>query len=113
MDICTSAWIARVCELNDNFRSSFRGGQVLLTDSVAALPDMVKASALEKVATFNQFTNANDPLGIHDYGWFEHCNRVVLWRLHTYNLALDGFSPDPSDPTATRRILFIGLAQDW
>jgi hypothetical protein len=47
MDVLTNDKVARIREINDNFRNSFRGGQALLTASIAELPDMVKASALE------------------------------------------------------------------
>ena len=55
-------------EANDAFRNSFRGGEVVLTASVAELPDMVKASALQLVADFNDFNEDNDPHGEHDFG---------------------------------------------
>ena len=45
--------------------------------SVAELPDMVKASALEKVASFQDFNEENDPHGEADYGSFDHCDREV------------------------------------
>src|SRR5881392_4028967 len=38
--------------LNDAFRTTFSGGKVMMTAGVNALPDMVKAAALQKVAEF-------------------------------------------------------------
>lgn len=40
---------ARIRDLNDAFRKTFAGGKMVMTASVAALPDMVKASALGPV----------------------------------------------------------------
>jgi hypothetical protein len=42
--------------LNDVFRKKFAGGKMVMTESVAALPEMIKVSALVKLAEFNDFT---------------------------------------------------------
>jgi hypothetical protein len=113
MDITTPDKIDRIRELNDNFRKSFRGGQVLLTASVATLPDIVKAAALEQVTQFEAFNEENDPYGEHDYGSFDYCNREFWWKIDYYDLGMQSASPDPADPQKTKRIMTIGLAQDW
>jgi hypothetical protein len=43
--------IARIRELNDAFRRTFSGGRVMLTCGVDALPDLIKARALQLVAS--------------------------------------------------------------
>ena len=43
-----TAKTARIRELNDAFRRSFSGGKVTMTAGVYALPDMLKAAALQK-----------------------------------------------------------------
>ena len=58
----------RIRELNDAFRSTFAGGNVVMTAGVDALPDMVKAEALKQAATFDDFTEDNDPHAEHDFG---------------------------------------------
>ena len=52
----------KIALLNDAFRRTFSGGKVTMTAGVYALPDMVKAAALQKAATFDEFTDDNDPL---------------------------------------------------
>ncbi len=74
---------------------------------------MVKASALEKVATFNDFNEENDPHQERDYGSFDHCDREFWFKIDYYDLKLEMASPDPADPAVTKRIMTIGLAQDW
>src|SRR5262245_20715316 len=54
---------ARIRELNDVFRTTFTGGQVVATSGVAILPDMVKAQAFLTVTKFDQFSQDNDPYG--------------------------------------------------
>jgi hypothetical protein len=55
MEVLLEKEVARIRELNDAFRTSFRGGQILLTEGVASLPPMVIASVLQKVAEFNDW----------------------------------------------------------
>jgi hypothetical protein len=58
----------RIRALNDAFRRTFAGGKVTMTAGVYALPDMVKAAALQKAATFDEFNEDNDPHSEHDFG---------------------------------------------
>ena len=61
----------RIRVLNDNFRSTFIGGQVVMTAGVADLSLGARAHVLAKVQTFVEFTADNDPHGEHDFGSFE------------------------------------------
>ena len=54
--------------LNDNFRSTFVGGQVVTTAGVAELAVDTKARLLLAVHSFSEFTSDNDPHGEHDSG---------------------------------------------
>jgi len=56
MEIATAEQAGRIRELNDAFRKTFAGGKMVMTASVAALPEMVKTSALVKLAEFDDFT---------------------------------------------------------
>lgn len=55
----------RIRALNDAFRTTMTGGQVLMTAGVNALPSDVKAIAVRRVATFADFRPDNDPHGEH------------------------------------------------
>jgi Protein of unknown function (DUF3768) len=100
-------------ELNDNFRKTFAGGKMVMTASVAALPEMVKASALVMLSEFNNFTRENDPHGEHDFLTFEHCNRTFFWKCDYYNANMDGESEDPADSEKTIRVGTLMLAEDY
>ena len=76
-----TAKTARIRELNDAFRRTFAGGKVTMTAGVYALPDMVKAAALQKAATFDAFTEDNDPHGEHDFGSFELCRDTTFQEM--------------------------------
>src|SRR5690349_4945801 len=87
---------ARIRDLNDAFRTTFSGGKVFVTTSVAALPDMVKAAALQQLAAFDEFTEDSDPYGEHDFGAFELCNRKFFWKIEYYDPAYGAGSDDPA-----------------
>jgi hypothetical protein len=104
---------ATIQRLNDAFRTTFAGGKMVMTASVAALPEMVKSSALLKVAEFKDFTPDNDPHGEHDFLSFEHCNRTFFWKCDYYNKEMDGGSENPADPDKTTRVGTLMLAEDY
>ena len=103
----------RIRELNDAFRRTFSGGKVVMTAGVDALPDMVKAAALQKAATFDQFNEDNDPHGEHDFGSFELCGRKFFWKIDYYDRDMQYGSEDPSDPSQTTRVLTVMLASEY
>jgi hypothetical protein len=88
----TKERVAEIRRLNEQFRTTFRGGQILLSASVAELPDMVRASALEKIATYNDFNQENDPHQERDYGSFRPLRPGILLqnRLLLFGIG-DGF----------------------
>ncbi len=104
---------ARIRDLNDAFRKTLIGGKMVMSASVAALPDPVKASALAKVAAFDDFTPDNDPHGEHDFLSFELDDHTFFWKCDYYNKEMDGGSEDPADPDKTTRVGTLLLAQDY
>ena len=103
----------RIRELNDAFRRSFSGGKVMMTAGVDALPEMVKAAVLQKVAAFEEFTEDNDPHCEHDFGSFELLGRKFFWKIDAYDRELKYGSEDPSDPENTIRVLTIMLSDEY
>ena len=113
MDIESKDRIARIRELNDAFRRTFSGGRVMVTCGVADLPEMVKAKALQLVASFDEFTEDNDPSGERDFGSFELVNRTFFWKIDYYDEHCEFGSEDPSDPKRTTRVLTLMLASEY
>lgn len=103
----------RIRVLNDNFRSTFIGGQVLMTAGVSELAMDVKANALLMVRSFNDFTRDNDPYGEHDFGFFEVAGDTFYWKIDYYDANCRYGSEDPSDPEKTTRVLTIMLASEY
>jgi hypothetical protein len=104
---------ARIRDLNDAFRSTFSGGNVVMTAGVDALPDMVKAAALQKAAKFDKFNEHNDPHGEHDFGSFELCGRRFFWKIDYFDRSMEYGSDDPSDPEKTTRVMTVMLASEY
>ena len=104
---------ARVRVLNDNFRSTFIGGRVVMTQGADALPIDTKARVLLAVQSFNEFSADNDPHREHDFGSFEGEGETYFWKIDYYDRNLEFGSPDPADPTKTTRVLTIMLAMEY
>ena len=99
----------KIALLNDEFRTTFSGGKIMMTAGVNALPDMVKAAALQKVADFQEFSDDNDPYGEHDFG----VSRKFFWKIEYYDKRCEFGSDDPADPEKTTRVLTIMLAEEY
>jgi len=103
----------RIRVLNDNFRTTFVGGQVVMTAGVAELSMDMKARILLRVQTFSAFSAKNDPYGEHDFGSFTHRGQRYLWKIDYYNERCEMSSEDPTDPTRTTRVLTIMFAEEY
>jgi len=103
----------RIKHLNDALRMTLRGGRVLLTVGVNALPDDLKALALQRTRTFTDFSKDNDPHGEHDFGSFELAGQTFFWKIDYYDERCEYGSQDPSDPSKTTRVLTLMLASDY
>ena len=93
--------------MNDNFRSTFVGGRVVMTQGVTELPLDVRARLILAVQSFSNFTKDNDPYGEHDFGEIELGGDHYLFKIDYYALDLDGGSENPADPEKTARVLTI------
>ena len=107
---------ADIAALNDAMRRAgpFAGtGQWMTTQGVAIKGCAFAQTALRRVMAFDDFTADNDPYGEHDFGSFEINGLRLFWKIDCYDLALEYGSPDPADPTVTRRVLTIMLASEY
>ena len=104
---------SRIRVLNDNFRSTFIGGQVVMTQGVNALPIDTKARLILTVQRFGEFSAENDPHREHDFGSFEVKGEKYFWKIDYFAPDMDGGSEDPADPEKTMRVLTIMQAEEY
>jgi hypothetical protein len=103
----------RIAALNDELRTTGRGGRIVVTRGVAALGEDFVRRALEAVRAFSTFTEDNDPHGERDFGSFELEGQRLFWKVDYYDQEERGGSPDPADPAVTSRVLTILLAEEY
>lgn len=99
--------------LNDRFRRTFIGGQVLMTSGVSSLPQSELITLMNLVRTFNAFNGNNDPYGEHDFGKIDLNGTAYFWKIDYYDVDLECLSPDPTDETVTRRVLTVMRADEY
>ncbi len=102
-----------IATLNDNFRKSFIGGQVLLTAGIAAMSSEDKANIVSMVQNFNDFTEDNNVYGERDFGSFDYKGEKILWKIDYYDLNHKYMSEDPSNPDITNRVLTIMTVYEY
>ena len=99
--------------INDNFRKSFIGGEVLLSAGISAMNLEDKANIVALVQNFDNFTPDNNPYSENDFGTFDYKGNKILWKIDYYDLNHKYMSEDPANPDITNRVLSILLAEEW
>ena len=103
----------RIRALNDELRKNLIGGLALITPGVAALGQEAVERIVKTLAVFDDFCEANDPYGEHDFGAFELDGHKLFFKIDYYDTNLTYHSPDPSDPAVTERVITIMLAEEY
>lgn len=104
---------ARIRALNDLLRIRHRRGVVMITAGVKELGSVAVRRILHRVAIFNDFTPANDPRGVRDYGSFLFEGHRIAWKIDYYDPTLTGGSYDPADEEKTSRVLTVMLIEEY
>ena len=74
-----------IATLNDKFRRSFIGGEVLLSAGIAAMSSEDKANIVSLVQNFDNFNEGNDPYGEHDFGSFDYKGDKIFFKIDYYD----------------------------
>lgn len=104
---------ARIAELNDNLRQTGRGGHIVVTCGVMALAGFDTAELMAALSKFDDFDDANDPYGEHDFGGVDLWDAELLWKIDYYAHDTAYGSPDPADESVTNRVLTVMLAKEY
>ncbi|MGE0093765.1 MAG: DUF3768 domain-containing protein [Alphaproteobacteria bacterium] len=110
----SKARTVEIQKLNDMLRRHWVGGEIVITRGVSELVGgALVGDVLYTMASYDDFSPANDPHGEHDFGVFEEHGNKFFWKIDYYNLSKDGHSPDPADPHVTCRVLTLMLASEY
>jgi hypothetical protein len=104
---------ARIAALNDELRRNFAEGLAVMTPGIAALGAEAVARIVKTIAVFDDFCHANDPYEEHDFGDFDADGQRVFFKIDYYDESLSYHSPDPADPSVTKRVITIMLAEEY
>ena len=99
---------AQIIALNDQLRTTFKGGRVQMTPGVYELDDRLRGRALAALASYRSF----DPESEHDCGVFIFAGFAFEWRIEYRSADGTGISPDPADPDQTLRVLTLYAVDD-
>ena len=113
MTATTESKTGLIRELNDAFRHTFVGGAVMITSGVEAMPPDQRRSLLQKVRSFDAFTEDNDPHAEHDFGAVDEGGERYFWKIDYYDRDTEHGSPDPTDAAVTTRVLTIMCADEY
>jgi hypothetical protein len=102
-----------IARLNDQLRKTMRGGHIMLTRGVRALPGFSASELARALAAYDTFDVDNDPHGERDFGDIELSGATLLWKIDYYDQRLQYASPDPADPRQTVRVLTVMLESEY
>lgn len=73
----TTGRSAIIAELNDQLRTTFLAGRVMLTEGISSLPSDVVAALLTKVRTYDRIEHSFDPADLADVRTQQNQRRAV------------------------------------
>jgi uncharacterized protein DUF3768 len=104
---------ARIRALNDQLRQHLTGGTAVITPGIAALGPEAVERIVKTIAVYDDFCHANDPYEEHDFGSFEADGHMIYFKIDYFDESLTYHSPDPADPSVTKRVITIMLAEEY
>jgi hypothetical protein len=108
-----SSQAQQIRTLNDQLRQNLSTGLAVLTAGVAALGPEAVDRIVKTISVYDDFCHANDPHEEHDFGAFEAEGEVIFFKIDYYDNDLSCHSPDPTDPTVTKRFITVMLASEY
>lgn len=110
---CDTPRAEQIAQLNDQLRKTGRGGAIMLTRGVRALPGFLPTELLAELASYDSFDTDNDPHGERDFGDIDVAGTNLLWKIEYFDISMTYASDDPADPTKTQRVLTVMLPEEY
>ncbi len=98
----------KIIELNDQLRTTFRGGRVQMTPGVYGLDARLRGRALHVMSRYKKFDDDSE----HDCGVFIFAGYSFEWHIEYRGQDGTDVSPDPADPEKTFRVLTLYAVDD-
>jgi hypothetical protein len=98
----------KIIELNDQLRTTFKGGRVQMTRDFYELDDRLRGRALWVMSRYKSFDDESE----HDSGVFIFAGYSFEWNIEYRGADGTGLSPDPADPHKTFRVLTLYVTAD-
>lgn len=102
----------RIQRLNDQLRKGV-GGRIVFSAGVADEGEQFQSACLSEVASFDEFTEENDPHNEHDFGEIRVEGSRLFFKVDYFDLQLSSPSLDPANPRITQRVMTIMLASEY
>jgi hypothetical protein len=104
---------ARIRARNDELRQNFAEGIAVMTPGIAALGAEAVKRIVKTIAVFDDFCHANDPHEEHDFGAFEADGHMIYFKIDYFDQSMSMHSSDPANPSVTKRVITIMLAEEY
>lgn len=108
-----SAQVLEIRRHNDELRQTFEGGKLMLSSGITALSQPEIGAILTAVASFDEFTEDNDPNGEHDCALFDWQGHRIMFKIDYYDPSLKYHSDNPADPKKTTRVMTVMFASEY
>lgn len=103
----------RIRALNDQLRQRHVGGRILITQGVMATGPEGVIGTLLAISRANDFNEANDPYGEHDFGAVIVSGRRIFWKIDYYDHDFQSRAVNPADPDRCVRVMAVMLAEEY
>lgn len=98
---------------NDELRRNLTAGGAFMTLGVAALGPDLAERVFDAITRYNNFCQDSDPYGERNFGSINVEGHAIFFKIDYFSNDMMHASPDPSDPSVTKRILTIMLAEEY
>jgi hypothetical protein len=99
---------AKIVALNDQLRTTFKGGRVQMTQDFFELDARLRGRAMCVMARYNKFDGESE----HDWGVFIFAGYAFEWTIEYRGKDGNGISLDPADQSQTFRVLTLHATSD-
>ena len=97
----------RCRKLNDRLRTTFKGGEVELSEGVKAFLEVDQEALFKEIRAFSGFNQSNDPFGDHHYCCVECEGYKYAVKIEAFDRRRKYGSVEPWNPKKTLRVMTI------